>query len=338
MLPIVAEAMTAEMPTGWVECRTTIEQHGTDGKLYYVNRQTEETTWDHPLEVHYNQALVVAREHQKLREAGHTETGGSLKSGVPQQQFQEKEEEEDAATVRADPFAEDAGQVLGSVTIETADDDARRQLLQQEEVAVVDANAAVKEQAAAAAAAAAKREREEVMDTRESTEVARKAEMRARIQAAKDAKRRKDAAAAAEAERERAAAEVTARIGQRAAAADQKVAKETAVAPAAKEQEDCLAKERTEAAKERTVAEDGRNTTAIGPFPRLELPERKSRDALFRRMDYNGNGVLSLAEIDKCIVELYPDFNHKPVLMVKSYRCLFICSTCLFFPLLSLAR
>eukprot|EP00756_Hemistasia_phaeocysticola_P029042 Hpha_TRINITY_DN16206_c1_g3::TRINITY_DN16206_c1_g3_i7::g.15075::m.15075 len=36
---------------------------------------------------------------------------------------------------------------------------------------------------------------------------------------------------------------------------------------------------------------------------------------LFHEMDGNGNGKLSLAEIDKEINEKYPDYDHKPVLM-----------------------
>jgi hypothetical protein len=32
-------------------------------------------------------------------------------------------------------------------------------------------------------------------------------------------------------------------------------------------------------------------------------------------MDYNGNGGLSLAEIDKAVIELHPAYNHKPSLM-----------------------
>eukprot|EP00756_Hemistasia_phaeocysticola_P029041 Hpha_TRINITY_DN16206_c1_g3::TRINITY_DN16206_c1_g3_i6::g.15071::m.15071 len=36
---------------------------------------------------------------------------------------------------------------------------------------------------------------------------------------------------------------------------------------------------------------------------------------LFHEMDGNGNGKLSLAEIDKAIDEKYPDYDHKPVLM-----------------------
>jgi hypothetical protein len=36
-------------------------------------------------------------------------------------------------------------------------------------------------------------------------------------------------------------------------------------------------------------------------------------------MDVNGNGSLSLAEIDKAVIELYPQFNNKPALM-RAYK------------------
>eukprot|EP01047_Picozoa_sp_COSAG01_P040490 COSAG01_NODE_3413_length_6125_cov_26.475938_3_plen_543_part_00 len=51
----------------------------------------------------------------------------------------------------------------------------------------------------------------------------------------------------------------------------------------------------------------------------LDMPTRTPRDEVFRRMDYNGNGALSLAEIDKAVVELWPEFNHKPALM-RAYK------------------
>ena len=34
------------------------------------------------------------------------------------------------------------------------------------------------------------------------------------------------------------------------------------------------------------------------------MPSKEERDDAFRRMDYNGNGTLSLAEIDKAVVEV----------------------------------
>ena len=49
------------------------------------------------------------------------------------------------------------------------------------------------------------------------------------------------------------------------------------------------------------------------------LPGREERNALFDRFDANGNGGLSLAEIDKAVVELWPHFDHKRALM-RAYK------------------
>jgi hypothetical protein len=51
----------------------------------------------------------------------------------------------------------------------------------------------------------------------------------------------------------------------------------------------------------------------------LHVPETGRRNELFDRIDFNGNGGLSLAEIDKAVVELWPQFNHKQALM-RAYR------------------
>lgn len=51
----------------------------------------------------------------------------------------------------------------------------------------------------------------------------------------------------------------------------------------------------------------------------LAMPDRGQRDELFRRFDFNGNGMLSLAEIDKAVVELWPQFDHKRALM-RAYK------------------
>eukprot|EP00747_Dinoflagellata_sp_TGD_P213069 gnl/TRDRNA2_/TRDRNA2_86078_c2_seq1.p1 gnl/TRDRNA2_/TRDRNA2_86078_c2~~gnl/TRDRNA2_/TRDRNA2_86078_c2_seq1.p1 ORF type:complete len:493 (-),score=101.48 gnl/TRDRNA2_/TRDRNA2_86078_c2_seq1:163-1641(-) len=40
---------------------------------------------------------------------------------------------------------------------------------------------------------------------------------------------------------------------------------------------------------------------------------------LWKRMDFNGNNIVSLAEIDKLVVEKYPLLNHKPALM-RAYK------------------
>ena len=58
---------------------------------------------------------------------------------------------------------------------------------------------------------------------------------------------------------------------------------------------------------------------ADGNGEALVLPDKAQRDALFDRFDVNGNGGLSLAEIDKAVLEVWPHFNNKPAL-VRSYK------------------
>ena len=57
----------------------------------------------------------------------------------------------------------------------------------------------------------------------------------------------------------------------------------------------------------------------VGDGDTLAMPDRAERDALFQRMDFNGNGMLSLAEIDKAIITLWPQFDHKRALM-RAYK------------------
>lgn len=47
--------------------------------------------------------------------------------------------------------------------------------------------------------------------------------------------------------------------------------------------------------------------------------DHKKLHALWRILDFNGNGIVSLAEIDKMVVEQYPLLNHKPALM-RAYK------------------
>eukprot|EP01062_Namystynia_karyoxenos_P061714 TRINITY_DN5416_c0_g1_i1.p1 TRINITY_DN5416_c0_g1~~TRINITY_DN5416_c0_g1_i1.p1 ORF type:complete len:587 (+),score=211.07 TRINITY_DN5416_c0_g1_i1:100-1761(+) len=54
-------------------------------------------------------------------------------------------------------------------------------------------------------------------------------------------------------------------------------------------------------------------------LPPLNYPTSADRKKLFERLDPNGNGTLSLAELDKGVVELWPHFNHKPALM-RAYK------------------
>eukprot|EP01043_Picozoa_sp_COSAG02_P045610 COSAG02_NODE_4190_length_5645_cov_5.686801_5_plen_736_part_00 len=51
----------------------------------------------------------------------------------------------------------------------------------------------------------------------------------------------------------------------------------------------------------------------------LEPPTAEACDELFRRIDGNGNHVLSLAEVDLAVATLYPDCDHKPALM-RAYK------------------
>ena len=62
-----------------------------------------------------------------------------------------------------------------------------------------------------------------------------------------------------------------------------------------------------------------RSAGTHAPVVNLVMPSHAERTALFRRIDYNGNGLLSLAEIDKAVVELWPHFDHKPALM-RAYK------------------
>jgi Ca2+-binding EF-hand superfamily protein len=64
-------------------------------------------------------------------------------------------------------------------------------------------------------------------------------------------------------------------------------------------------------------------TKAAEPAPtaalKIAVPPQKECMALFHRMDPNGNGMLSLAELDKGVLELWPEFNNKPAIM-RAYK------------------
>ncbi len=66
--------------------------------------------------------------------------------------------------------------------------------------------------------------------------------------------------------------------------------------------------------------QDGNGKVATAaPLARLDLPSKEDRDRMFDSWDANGNGALSLAEIDAVVVDRWPHFNHKPSLM-RAYR------------------
>ena len=48
---------------------------------------------------------------------------------------------------------------------------------------------------------------------------------------------------------------------------------------------------------------------------KIELPDKQRALQIFDQLDENASGRMSLAELDKGIVMLYPDLNHKPAIM-----------------------
>ena len=48
---------------------------------------------------------------------------------------------------------------------------------------------------------------------------------------------------------------------------------------------------------------------------KFKYPTDVEMETRFNIMDVNSNGIISLAEIDKYIVELNPEYNNKPALM-----------------------
>ena len=65
------------------------------------------------------------------------------------------------------------------------------------------------------------------------------------------------------------------------------------------------------------IAGDG--SAAADEGAELVMPTLDERTRIFNRIDYNGNGSLSLAEIDKAIVELWPQFDHKKAVL-RAYK------------------
>jgi Ca2+-binding EF-hand superfamily protein len=49
------------------------------------------------------------------------------------------------------------------------------------------------------------------------------------------------------------------------------------------------------------------------------VPTKEECAELWSKFDYNGNGMLSLAELDKAVMDLWPVLNHKPAIM-RAYK------------------
>ncbi|KAL8019321.1 putative WW domain-containing protein [Plasmopara halstedii] len=56
LLPLVQEALLAELPPDWEQGETE------DGTLYYFNSTTEESIWEHPLDAHYRELIQSQKE------------------------------------------------------------------------------------------------------------------------------------------------------------------------------------------------------------------------------------------------------------------------------------
>jgi len=67
------------------------------------------------------------------------------------------------------------------------------------------------------------------------------------------------------------------------------------------------------------------NKKCFADFDKLEavikatIADKKKLRSLWKQIDFNGNNIVSLAEIDKLAVEKFPLLNHKPALM-RAYK------------------
>ncbi|RLN61130.1 hypothetical protein BBJ29_009630 [Phytophthora kernoviae] len=69
LLPLVQEALLAELPPDWEQGETE------DGTLYYFNPSTEESIWEHPLDAHYRELIQTKiREHDAETQQGAKES------------------------------------------------------------------------------------------------------------------------------------------------------------------------------------------------------------------------------------------------------------------------
>lgn len=59
--------------------------------------------------------------------------------------------------------------------------------------------------------------------------------------------------------------------------------------------------------------------TSANPAPKITVPDEKKAHELFDQVDGNASGKLSLAELDKAIIVLYPELNHKAAIM-RAYK------------------
>jgi hypothetical protein len=75
---------------------------------------------------------------------------------------------------------------------------------------------------------------------------------------------------------------------------------------------------------EATVPAPQKDSLAGGPGPAAQLarrlPDSHARDGLFTQFDYSANGYLSLAQIEKAVVELLPTSDYDQSVLVRAFR------------------
>jgi Ca2+-binding EF-hand superfamily protein len=50
-----------------------------------------------------------------------------------------------------------------------------------------------------------------------------------------------------------------------------------------------------------------------------KVPSQEECHRIFTKIDYNGNNILSLAELDKAVIETWPAYDNKPAIM-RAYK------------------
>lgn len=69
----------------------------------------------------------------------------------------------------------------------------------------------------------------------------------------------------------------------------------------------------------RSASQRSTHQSPSAPLRSLAVPTGDKLKELFQRCDPNGNGMLSLAELDKAVLEMWPTFNNKPAIM-RAYK------------------
>ena len=82
LLYIVAESMTQPLPVDWAEV-----EDESSGRTYYYNQNTNETSWEHPLDQYYKNLIFIERKNGGLQ--------GEDVEDVEDEEEEEEEEEED---------------------------------------------------------------------------------------------------------------------------------------------------------------------------------------------------------------------------------------------------